>query len=102
MKYAIVKSGSGQMQVTEGKIVNIDLLSAQPGDTVELPVILLANGEDVQVGRPVLEGVTVRATVMDEVKGEKILVYHYKPKQRYRVLQGHRQRYTRIKIDSIG
>jgi large subunit ribosomal protein L21 len=91
-----------QYKVEAGQVLDIDLIEADPGDTVELgEVLLLGGGSDVRVGAPVIDGALVRAEVVGEVKGDKIVVFRYKPKKRYRRRTGHRQRYTRIKITEI-
>ncbi len=103
MKYAIVESGGKQYRVAEGDIVEVDRLPVNPGERVTLDrVLLLAEGERYQVGTPLVEGIVARATVVDHVRGEKVLAFRYRPKKRIRVRRGHRQSYTRLKIESIG
>jgi large subunit ribosomal protein L21 len=63
--------------------------------------LLLANGDEVQVGRPSVEGAKVKATVVEQYRGKKIFVWKYRPKKRYRRRRGHRQSYTRLRIDEI-
>ena len=62
---------------------------------------MLVDGENVDIGTPLVEGAVVKATVVSQVKGPKVIVFKYKPKKRYRVKTGHRQKYTRLQIDSI-
>jgi large subunit ribosomal protein L21 len=77
-------------------------MDAPEGDTVELDkVLLISDGEKVTVGTPTVEGAKVIATSQGETKGEKITVFHYKSKVRYRKKTGHRQLYTRLAIDTI-
>jgi len=100
--YAIIETGGKQYKVTPGQTVEVERLDVAEGDTVELDrVLLLADGDKVQAGTPVVDGARVVATVQGEVKGEKIIVLKYKPKVRYRKKTGHRQRYTRLSIDKI-
>lgn len=100
--YAIVESGGKQYKVTAGQIVDVDLLPAAPGATVELDRVLMVAGEgEVRLGSPTLGGAKVVAQVVGEVKGEKIIVFRYKPKTRYRRKTGHRQRYTRLAVQRI-
>ncbi len=102
MKYAIIEDGGKQYKAVEGSFIEVDRFSAGEGEEVDLErVLLVADGEDVWVGTPFVEGANVQATVVDHVKGPKIVVFKYKPKIRYRVKQGHRQQYTRLRIDSI-
>jgi large subunit ribosomal protein L21 len=100
--YAIIRDRGMQYRVEEGQVLEIDLLSADPGSTIELSeVLLVGGGSDVKVGAPVIEGARVKAEVLGETKGEKIVVFRYRNKKRYRRRVGHRQRYTQIKVTSI-
>ena len=102
MKYAIVEDGSKQYRAVEGGTIDVDHFDAQPGEQVDLErVLLISDDEDVLVGTPLVAGAKVQATVLEQVKGPKIIVFKYKPKERYRVKTGHRQKYTRLQIDSI-
>lgn len=100
--YAIVESGGRQYRAEEGHSFSVEKLPFEVGEQIELEnVLLLANGEDVKVGQPTVTGVSVKATVVEQYRGEKIFVWKYKPKKRYRRRQGHRQSYTRLRIDEI-
>ncbi len=100
--YAIVECGGRQYRAEEGHTFSVEKLTLEVGEQVELEnVLLLANGEEIQVGQPTVNGASVKATVVDQYKGKKIFVWKYKPKKRYRRRQGHRQKYTRLRIDEI-
>ena len=99
--YAIIRDRGMQYRVEEGQIVEIALLDAAPGSQVELGEVLLIGGERAQVGSPVIEGAKVLAKVLGDVKGDKVVVFKYKNKKRYRRRTGHRQQYTRIAISQI-
>lgn len=100
--YAVVETGGKQYKVTVGQTLDVERLPAQPGETVELDrVLLVANADNVIVGQPTVAGARVLASVIDEHKGPKIIVFKYKPKKRYRRKTGHRQTYTRLKIEEI-
>ena len=100
--YAIVETGGKQYRVSPGQVVDVDRLDMDAGAAVELDrVLLLAEGDDVTVGTPTVAGARVMATVQEEGRGRKIIVFRYKPKVRYRRKTGHRQAYTRLSIDSI-
>ncbi|GAB4214834.1 MAG: 50S ribosomal protein L21 [Roseiflexaceae bacterium] len=99
--YAIIRDRGMQYRVEEGQIVEIDLLEAEPGSQIELTEVLLLGGETPLVGTPLVDGAKVVATVLGEAKGDKIVVFKYKNKKRYRRRTGHRQRYTRISIGQI-
>ena len=103
MKYAIVESGGKQYKAVEGSEIVVDrLLDAEPGKKISLnDVLLFVNDDAVSVGAPFVEGAAIEGTVMGEVKGPKIIVFKYRQKKHFRVKTGHRQVYTRIKIDSI-
>jgi large subunit ribosomal protein L21 len=102
MKYAIVESGGKQYKAVEGKTIEVDRLSLLPGEKVELNDVLLISDEGkVTVGTPTIKGVKVSATVVEEFKGPKVIIFKYHPRKRYRLKKGHRQWYTRIKIEAI-
>lgn len=100
--YAIVRDRGMQYRIEPGKTVDVALLDVEEGSEVELnEVLLVERDEGVQVGMPFVEGASVRAEVLGMVKGEKIIVFRYRNKKRYRRRTGHRQRYTRLKINEI-
>lgn len=99
--YAIIKTGGKQYKVSEGDLVRVEKLPYEVGDTVEFDEVLLVAGDEVKVGSPVVENAKVTATVEDQNKDKKIVVFKYKPKKQYRKKHGHRQPYTLVKIDSI-
>jgi len=102
MKYAIVEDGGKQYKAVEGGSIDVDHFESEPGEQIDLArVLLIANGEQITIGTPLIEGAKVQATVIDQVKGPKIVVFRYKPKKRYSVKTGHRQKYTRLMIDTI-
>lgn len=102
MKYAIIEDGGKQYRAVEGSTIEVDRYDAEPGDQIDLDqVLLVADGDEVIVGAPVIEGAKIEATVLEQVKGPKVVVFKYKPKERYRVKKGHRQQYTRLKVDAI-
>ena len=100
--YAIVECGGRQYRAEEGHTFSVEKLSHEVGDQITLNnVYLLSNGAGVQIGQPTVEGVSILATVTEQYRGKKIFVWKYKPKKRYRRRRGHRQSYTRLRIDSI-
>lgn len=101
MKYAIVQSGTRQLKAEEGMIVAVDKIREEAGAKVTFPAILLSDEGKVRVGNPLVDGVTVEGTVVEHVRGKKIRVFKYKPKKRYRRTQGHRQDFTRVRIDKV-
>lgn len=102
MKYAIIESGGKQYRAVEGGLIEVDRLPLDVGADVALDqVLLVADGADVQVGTPTVGGALVKATVTGQIKAPKILVFKYREGNRYRRRQGHRQLYTRLKIEQI-
>jgi large subunit ribosomal protein L21 len=103
MKYAVIESGGKQYIAREGETIEVDRLPIEVGKSITFKEILLVvdNGKT-KVGNPYVKGVTIKGTVVAEVKAPKIIVFKYIPRERYRRKQGHRQRYSRVLIDSIG
>ncbi len=101
--YAIIRDRGMQYRVEQGQVLMIDLIEkAEAGSQIEIgEVLLVGEGESVRVGSPTVSGALVRAEVLGERKGEKIIVFRYRNKKRYRRRTGHRQRYTQIKISEI-
>lgn len=102
MKYAVIKNGGHQYKVQEGQIIQVEKLDSDGSSYIFDQVLLVVDGESVEVGMPTVEGMKVYADVVSEVKGEKIEVFKYKSKSRYRKHTGHRQKYTQVKITGIG
>lgn len=102
MKYAIVEDGGKQYKAFVGGTIDVDHFQAEIGEEVDLErVLLVAEDDKVTIGTPFIEGAKVQAKVLSQIKGNKIVVFKYKPKQRYRVKSGHRQKYTRLMIETI-
>jgi large subunit ribosomal protein L21 len=101
MVYAIVRAGGRQEKVAVGDVLEIDRLQAEPGATVELPVLLLVDGESVTTDKSELAKATVTVEVVAATKGPKIDILKYKNKTGYRKRQGHRQKHTQVKVTGI-
>ena len=100
--YAIVECGGRQYRAEEGNNFSVEKLPQEVGQQIELSnVLLVVKDGDVIVGQPTISGATVKATVVEQYKGNKIFVWKYKPKNRTRQRRGHRQQYTRLRIDAI-
>ncbi|AYY14206.1 50S ribosomal protein L21 [Actinobacteria bacterium YIM 96077] len=99
--YAIVRSGGIQQKVSVGDVINVDRLHDEIGSTVTLPAVLVVDGDTVTSDADKLAKVSVTAEVLDEVKGPKIKILRYKNKTGYRRRQGHRQKYTKVKVTGI-
>jgi large subunit ribosomal protein L21 len=102
MKYAIVQSGGKQYRVSEGSILEVDRLAAEPEKSYQFKdVLMIADNGKVNVGMPTVAGAKVKAVVLAHVRGPKVRVFHYKSKTRYRKTRGHRQQYTRLRVEKI-
>ncbi len=101
MVYAIVRNGGGQAKVAVGDVIEIDKVKAAEGDSVTLPAVLLVDGDNVTSDADALAKVTVNAEVVGAAKGPKIVIQKYKNKTGYKKRQGHRQKYTQVKITGI-
>jgi len=100
--YAIVQTGGKQYKVSPGETIDVAHLPATEGSTIELDqVLLVAGGKKVRLGTPTVKGAKVIAEVIGDGKGEKVIVFKYKPKVRYRRMKGQRQSYTRLAIKEI-
>ena len=101
MVYAIVRAGARQEKVEVGTVVVLDRLQAEAGDTVILPAVLLADGEQITTDAKALAKVKVEAEVVRDERGPKIVILKFKNKTGYRKRQGHRQELTRVKVTKI-
>jgi large subunit ribosomal protein L21 len=99
--YAIVRSGGRQHKVSVGDVVQVDRIVGSAGTPVELKALLVVDGDSVTSDAWVLEGVKVHGEIVAEVKAPKIDIIKFKNKTGYRVRQGHRQKYTQVKVTSI-
>ena len=100
--YAIIETGGKQYKVQEGDFVFVEKLDVEAGSTVTIDkVLVVANGEDIKVGAPFVEGASVEAIAAKNGKEKKIIVYKYKAKKGYHKKQGHRQPYTKVEIKKI-
>lgn len=99
--YAVVEFKGKQYRADVGAILKVDRFDAEKGATVSLDKVLLVSGDSVKVGSPYVAGAAVKTTVQDEIKGDKVVVFKYKPKKDYRRTHGHRQLYTLLKVEAI-
>ncbi|NNF99046.1 MAG: 50S ribosomal protein L21 [Desulfobacteraceae bacterium] len=100
--YAVVATGGKQYKVKEGEVLQVEKLTGDVGAEITFDkVLMFSDGENVKIGQPVVEGVTVQGHIVDQGKHKKILVFKYKKRKRYRRKKGHRQQFTAVKIDSI-
>ena len=98
--YAIIVTGGKQYKVSEGDVIKVEKLDAEAGNVVTFDQVIAVKDDELKVGEAVANA-TVTATVMDQGKGKKVIVYKYKRKTGYHKKNGHRQAYTAVKIDKI-
>jgi large subunit ribosomal protein L21 len=99
--YAIVRAGAKQQKVAVGDVIEIDQVSTAVGESLTLPVVLVVDGDDVTSGATSLDKASVTAEVLGGTKGPKIVIQKFKNKTGYKKRQGHRQKYTQVKITDI-
>jgi large subunit ribosomal protein L21 len=99
--YAIVECGGKQYRVAPGEVITVEKLPQGVGETVQLDRVLLLGGDQTVVGKPIVEGAKVNAKVIEQGKAQKIIVFHYKAKKNIRKRFGHRQPFTRLRIEAI-
>jgi large subunit ribosomal protein L21 len=103
MKYAIVETGGKQFRAVEGGTIEVDHLPVESGAKLKLEqVLLVADGEDITVGTPIVKNSPIWTTVLEHFKGPKVTIFNYRPKKRIRVKTGHRQNYTQLLVEQIG
>ena len=100
--YAVIKTGGKQYKVAEGDTIRVERLEANTGDKIDITdVLMVADGDDVKVGTPLVEGAKVSAEVKAQDRGDKIRVIKFKRRKNYRRQNGHRQSYTELAITAI-
>lgn len=100
--YAVVSTGGKQYRLQEGDVIQVEKLAGQAGDPVVFDqVLMLGEGEEARVGTPLVKGARVLGTILEQTKGEKVIVFKYKKRKMYRRKTGHRQPVTRVKVNSI-
>ncbi len=100
--YAVIKTGGKQYRVTEGETLKVEKLDAEEGASVEFDqVLMIADGDRIQVGVPYVEGARVTATVKSQGRGPKVVIVKFRRRKHYRKTQGHRQSYTELRVSGI-
>ncbi len=100
--YAVIRTGGKQYKVAAGGKLKVESLPAEVGSEIEIKdVLMVADGDDVKIGAPVLAGASVKATVLAHGRGDKVMIFKMRRRKHYRKTQGHRQNFTEIRIDGI-
>lgn len=99
--YAVVEIKGKQYRAEKGAVIRVDRMEGEAGTAVDFASVLMVSGDSIKVGAPYVAGASVKATIKDQIKGDKIIVFKYKSKKNYRRTQGHRQHYTMLKVEDI-
>ncbi len=100
--YAVIKTGGKQYRVVPGERLKVEKLETEVGGTVTLnQVLVVADGDKVTIGAPIIKGASVKATVVSHGRGDKVMIFKFRRRKHYRKTQGHRQSFTEIKIEAI-
>ncbi|AHN24775.1 50S ribosomal protein L21 [Gilliamella apicola] len=100
--YAVFQSGGKQHRVSEGQVVRLEKIEVETGAEVVFDkVLMVANGEDIKVGAPFVEGATIKAEIVEHGRGDKVKIVKFRRRKHYRKQQGHRQWFTDVKITAI-
>jgi large subunit ribosomal protein L21 len=101
MKTAVIKAGGRQYRVAEGDRVKVEKLAGEPGDAVEFGEVLMLAGDELKLGKPLVSGAKVKGEIVRQGRGEKLVIFKFKRRKKYRRKRGHRQDFTEIKITGI-
>ena len=100
--YAVIKTGGKQYRVKQGETLKIETVAGEVGSAIVLDkVLMVGNGDKVSVGKPLLSGATVTATIVANGRHDKVKIFKMRRRKHYQKHQGHRQNYTEIRIDGI-
>lgn len=100
--YAVIVTGGKQYRVKEGQSLKVESLALEPGQSVDFDnVLMVANGEDITIGKPNVSGAKVTASVVEHGRGDKIRIVKFRRRKHSRTQMGHRQNYTQVKIEKI-
>lgn len=100
--YAVIETGSKQYKVEKGKTIDIEILGKKPEDEISFDKVLFVHDDkDIKVGNPYIKGAKVIGKLLSNAKAEKVIAFKYKSKSNYRRTKGHRQHFSRIKIEEI-
>ena len=101
MATAVIRTGGKQYRVSEGDLLDVELLSGNPGEQVEFSEVLFIAGEEPKFGKPLVQGASVKAEIIRHDRGERLVVFKFKRRKRFKKKNGHRQHLTSVKITAI-
>lgn len=99
--YAVVEVQGKQYRAEKGAVLRVDHMDGEAGTQVTIDSVLLVSGDTISIGAPYVKGASIKASIKSQIKGDKIIVFKYKPKKDYRRTQGHRQQYTLLTVEDI-
>ena len=99
--YAVIKTGGKQYRVAAGDVIKVEKLDGEVGSNVDLDQVLMVGGDEARIGTPTIEGAKVTAEVLEQGKGDKVLIFKKKRRKNYRRTRGHRQHQTVLRIGAI-
>ncbi len=99
--YAVIETGGKQYRVQQGDVLDVELLAEEAGASVEFDALAVSNGSELSIGTPVVDGAKVKASVVENLRGDKIYSFKKKRRKGYRRKIGHRQELTKIKVEAI-
>ena len=102
MEYAVIRTGGKQYRVEPGGLIRVEKLEGDVGTTVQFTDVLVAGGDPIRIGTPLVEGVTVRGEIVGHLRDKKVLIFKKKRRKNYRRRRGHRQSLTTVKVTEIG
>ena len=102
MAYAVIRTGGKQYRVEPGQLIRVEKLAGEVGSDVEFGEVLLAGGDPIRIGTPLVEGVTVRGQIVGHERDKKVLIFKKKRRKNYRRRRGHRQSLTTVRVTEIG
>ena len=101
MATAVIRSGNRQYRVAEGDLIQVEKLAGNPGDSVEFGQVLLIGGDTPKIGKPTVSGAKVTGEIVRQGRGDKLVVFKFKRRKKYRRKNGHRQYFTEVKITGV-
>ena len=102
MAYAVIRTGGKQYRVEPGSVIRVEKLDGDVGATIEFTEVLLAGGDALRIGTPLVEGAVVRGEIVSHLRDKKVLIFKKKRRKNYRRRRGHRQSLTTVKVTEIG
>ena len=100
--YAVIKTGGKQYRVSSGEKVKVEQLTAEVGSQITIDkVLMVADGDKISIGKPLVKGATVQATVVNHGRGDKVRIFKMRRRKHFKKQQGHRQNFTEIQVDQI-